>query len=143
MATSVEEYYQAGELIAKGIDLSTGTYKVALVDSNYTFDATDTQWADASGDEISGTNYTTGGETLSGLSVTQSTGTTKWDATDVTWSNATLTCRRAIIYYSGSFDSKTNPLLFAILFDDTPADVSVTGTDFKVIWHDDGLISIG
>lgn len=138
MATTVTEYDQAKQLIREfGTDGKT--IKMALVDSNYTFNSADTLFSDVSGDEVTGTAYTAGGEILTNVTVLAD-GTI--DSDDVVWSTATISgIRRAILYYSGTIDSKVNPLLLSYLLDDTPADISVTATDLTLIINASGLIS--
>ena len=145
MATTITAYNHLSELLAKKLlDLSADTIKVALVDSGYVFSAAHTVWADASADELAaGAGYVAGGETLAGLSITLAGAQSKWDANDVTWAAATLTCRRAIAYLDATVGGKVKPLLFSILFDDTPADVSVAGVDFQIIWAAGGIGTIG
>ena len=69
-------------------DLDADTIKVALL-SGHTpdIDAHDF-WNDVSGDEISGTGYTAGGETLGTKSISQDNTDDEgvFDAGDVTWS---------------------------------------------------------
>lgn len=48
----------------------TGTIKAALMTTSYTYDETDVYFSDLSG-EASGTGYTSGGQTIDNLSVTQ------------------------------------------------------------------------
>ncbi len=90
MASTVETFDQARQLIR---EFAAGgfTLKLALVDSNYVFDQTDTLFSDASGDEISGTGYTAGGETVAGLAIAADGSI---DGDDVPWAAATITFRR-------------------------------------------------
>jgi hypothetical protein len=124
------------------VDLENATIKVALVDNTYTFDATDTVWADASGSDLStATGYTAGGATLGSKTLTHSSGTTTWDAADVTWAfTASKTFRGAVIYVSGTVDSVVNPLIGYVLFDDTPADLTINSVDFTIIWGGSGIL---
>jgi len=143
MATTITPYNQLADMLNNAsADLDAVTIKVALVTSSYTFSAADDEWADASGNEVaSGDGYTTGGETLGSVANTPSGATSTLDAADVTWTALTKTFRRAIAYISGTAYGKTNPLLWAILFDDTPADVSVAGVDFKIVWNASGILT--
>lgn len=149
MPTTISLYNHVSHLVGEGfLDLSdadAGAFKVALVTDAYTFDAAHTVWADASGSEVaSGGGYTTGGEALTGVTYAPTTGTTsKWDADDVTWSTATITARRAIIRKIGTFNSLVDPLIASVLFDDTPADVVVTGLDLQIIWAAAGILTVG
>ena len=136
MASTVTEYTQAKQMIREfGVD--GRTLKLALVDSTYTFSAAHDEWADASGDEITGTAYTAGGETLTGVTVAAD-GTI--DANDITWTTATITFRAGIIYFSGTIDGKTNPVLFYYLYDDTPADIVVVASNFTHVVAAGGIV---
>jgi hypothetical protein len=145
MASSLTIYNLARQYLIDGtIDVDTDTIKLALVRSTYTpAVTTDNEWADVSGDEVaSGDGYTTGGATLAGASLNESAGTVTFDATDVTWSSLTKTFRYGVLYKSGTANGITNPLIAYILFDTTPADVSVSGVDFLVQWHGDGIFTL-
>lgn len=137
MASQVETYDQAKQLIR---EFATGgfTLKLALVDSTYVFDQTDTLWGDASANEVSGTGYTAGGETLTSLLVDAAGAI---DADDVTWTALTATFRRAILYISGTVDGKVDPVLFSYLLDNTPADVVVTASDYSILWAAAGIVT--
>ena len=107
-----------------------------------------TTWAQISANEVAtGDGYTTGGEALANLALSLVnqvvSGVTKrgvkWDADNVTWTALTKTFRYLVVYASGSLNGTTDPLLFYVLLDDTPADVAVSGVDFSINWHADGL----
>ena len=88
----------------KQVDLENDTIKVGLLSINHIFDATDSTWADVSANEVSGTNYSAGGNTITGKAVTVGN-TTKWNATDTTFTNVTLTAYHAVIYDTTNSDS--------------------------------------
>lgn len=138
MATTITPYSQMGKIFAGDGDWTDNTIKLALVTSSYTPSAAHTQWSDVSGNEASGTNYTAGGATLANASKTDA----NLDADDVTFSNVTVTFRYLVCYFSGTLESITNPLLFYILVDDTPADIVVTAADYPVVWNSNGIMSI-
>lgn len=122
-------------LMNKEVDLEADTIKVALLDNNHSFSATDNQWSDVSANEISGTNYSAGGETLSGKSVTQDT-TTKWDADNVSWLDAVISAYHAVIYD----DSLTNDDLICSI--DFGGEVSVNDGEFRIEWDSSGIITL-
>lgn len=143
MATTISKYNTTTKLIMGGIDLDTSTIKLALVTDAYVFDATDSVWADASAAEVTtGAGYTTGGATLANPTLAQVAGVCTFDADDITYTALTKTFRAAIIYAEGTFDTLVNPLLFYILFDDTPADKVIVAMDFVVKWNSNGILSI-
>ena len=74
------------------------TYKVALYDALANLDNSTTVYTTTN--EISGTGYTAGGETLTIIAPNSSTSSnTAWVSfANVTWSPASFTCRGALIY---------------------------------------------
>ena len=97
--------------ILQGIHDSADTYKIALYTSAATLGAATTAYAATN--EISGTGYTAGGQTLSGFSVTTSGTTAILDfTTDPSWANATITARGALIYNA----SKANKAVMVLDF---------------------------
>jgi len=136
MASGIYDGFKA-DLMNGEVDLEDDTIKVALLDDNHSFTAGDDTWADVSGNEIteeSGNGYTTGGETMAGKGVTEAT-TTKWDATDVSWTSATFTAYHAVIYDTTNSDS----LIASIDFGG--AQTVASGT-FTIQWHTDGIITL-
>jgi len=155
MATTFTLYNSFKKYLLDGtIDLDTDTIKVALVTSAYTPLATHDVLADvmASPDPevvaiASPSNgYTDGGAALSGAAVTHtdSPSTAKFDASDLTWTSLTATFRYGIVYAEKSVGSPAivNPLIGYILFNDTPADVDVSGVDFTIQWSASGIVTL-
>ena len=71
MAVTTYLYPKAEQLAWNGeIDYDTNTIKLALLTSSYTPDDAHDYWDDASANEVSGTGYTAGGETLASKTVT-------------------------------------------------------------------------
>lgn len=83
-------------------NFNTGTtkvYKIALYTSSATLDATTTSYSTAN--EVTGTGYTAGGNTLTVSQIPTSGGTTAYISfADTTWTSATITARGALIYES-------------------------------------------
>lgn len=121
-------------LMAKAVDLANDTIKVALLDNNHAFDATDNVWGDVSANEISGTGYTAGGATLAGKAVTQGA-PTKWDASDVSWTSATISAYHAVLYDT----TATSNLIASIDFGGV---ASVTSGTFEIQWNASGIITL-
>ena len=97
--------------ILQGIHDSADTYKIALYTSASTLDATATAYTTTN--EVSGIGYTSGGQVLSGFSVTTSGTTAILDfTTDPSWENATITARGALIYNA----SKANKAVMVLDF---------------------------
>ena len=103
------------------------TFKIALYTSSATLGASTTAYTTTN--EVTGTGYTAGGETLTISANPASSGTTAFlDFSDVTWSTATITARGALIYLA---DGATNPAV-AVL--DFGSDKSSTAGDFQIIF---------
>jgi hypothetical protein len=98
------------EILGGTHDLDTDVLKIALYTSSATLDATTTAYS--STNEVSGTGYTAGGETVSGATITSSGTTAFVDFSDVTWSSSTITARGALIYNS----SKSNKAVAVLNF---------------------------
>ena len=78
---------------------TTKVYKIALYTSSATLDATTTSYSTAN--EVVGTGYTAGGNTLTISVIPTSSGTTSYlSFADTTWTSATITARGALIYES-------------------------------------------
>ncbi len=119
---------------------SGDTFKIALYTSAATIDANTTAYTTSN--EVTGTGYTAGGNTLSRLGVvtnneTTSTGTGFTDFSDTVWSGATITARGALIYnstpsaLSNSGATLTNPAVCTL---DFGSDKTSTGGDFSIIF---------
>jgi hypothetical protein len=79
-------------------DLIDDTIKIALFNANADLTASTTAYS--TNQEVTGTGYTAGGNTLTGATV-RSSGTTAYVSFDnTTWSSASFTCRGALIYNS-------------------------------------------
>jgi hypothetical protein len=100
------------------------TFNIALFTSSATLDATTTAYSATN--EVSGTGYIAGGNTLTISANPETSGTTAFlDFADTTWATATITARGALIYQSGG----SNPAV-AVL--DFGADKTSTAGDFTI-----------
>ena len=117
------------ELLGGTHDLDTNTIKLALIKSGEsgTYGAATTNYSDVTGnsDEASGTNYSTGGNTLGSATISTSGTTAILDFADTTFSNATVSASGAIIYNS----DQGNKAIAIISFGGT---VASTAGDFTV-----------
>ena len=102
-------------------------YKRQLYTSSATLAASTTAYATTN--EISGTNYTAAGNTLTNVDPTASGTTALTDFADTTWSTATITARGALIYNS-SAAAGTAGRAVAVL--DFGGDKTSTAGDFTV-----------
>lgn len=115
-------------------DLVNDTIKVALMDNNHSFSATDNEWTDVSANEISGAGYAAGGQALSGKSVVQGSPTV-FDASDIQWTGS-ITAYHAVLYN----DSLTNDDLI-VSIDFGGVQTVIDGT-FVIQWSGSGIIDI-
>lgn len=122
MCTSFKQALLDGEM-----DFSSDTaqtFKIALYTSSATLDAGTTAYSVTN--EVSGTGYSAGGNTLTISANPTTSGTTAFlDFADTTWSSATITARGALIYKSGG----SNPAV-AVL--DFGGDKTSTAGDFTI-----------
>lgn len=125
----------------KEVDFDTDTIKVALLTSSYTpdQDAHD-YFNDVSSFEVSGTGYTSGGNTLGSKTATYDSATNVivLDAADTTWSSSTITARYAVIYDSTG-TSSTSALIGYV---DFGSDQSSTNGNFTITWDATGIVRI-
>lgn len=122
MCTSFKQALLDGEM-----DFSSDTsqvFKIALYTSSATLGAATTAYSATN--EVSGSGYTAGGNTLTVVAPTTSGTTAYLDFSDTTWSTATITARGALIYLA---DGGTNPAV-AVL--DFGADKTSTAGDFTI-----------
>lgn len=104
--------------------LSTDTLKMALFNSSASLSPTGTT-AYSDTNEITGTGYSAGGRTLSGVTWSLIDNIACLDASDVEWSGATFIARAALVYNS----SKSNRAIGVI---DFGAEKSALGNTFRV-----------
>lgn len=120
--------------------LASDTLKLMLVSSAYTPDAEHTQIADVSAHEITGTNYTAGGQALTGVAASRSGASAKLDAADLTFAALTATFRYGVLYADVTRGGLTGPLVGYFVLDS--ADVVVSGVDYPVVWDAAGIIPL-
>lgn len=108
---------------------STGhTFKIALFTSSASLDAATTDYSTTN--EVSGTGYTAGGNTLTNITPTTSGTTAFVDFADTTWSSATITANGALIYNTTTAGgSGTTDAVCALAFG---GDKASTNGDFVI-----------
>ena len=113
-----------------GTTTTTGTgntFKIALFTSSATLAASTTAYATTN--EVSGTGYSAGGNTLTNVDPTTSGTTALTDFADTTWSSASITARGALIYNSSTTAGSANRAVCAL---DFGADKTSTSGDFVI-----------
>jgi hypothetical protein len=104
---------------------SGNSFKLALYTSSATLGATTTAFTTTG--QASGTNYTSGGATLTSVTPTTSGTTALCDFADLTFGTATLTARGAMIYNS----SQSNKAVAVI---DFGGDKTSTAGNFTIVF---------
>lgn len=132
-------------LLSGGLNLTSDTLKVMLVDSGYTPDKDHDFVSSASGDELSGTGYTAGFNGAGRKTLASKTFTANdtgdfayFDAADSTWSAINAgTINRAIVIKEVTDD--TDSILIACL-DSTSFPLATNGGDITLSWNASGLV---
>lgn len=101
------------------------TFKIALYTSSATLGATTTAYS--STNEITGTNYVAGGNTLTSVSPTTSGTTAYVDFADTTWASSTITANGALIYNANATNASVVVLAFG-------SDKSSSNGDFTIVF---------
>ena len=112
------------ELLDEGHDLLADTLKIALFTSSASLGAGTTAYATTN--EISGTGYTAGGETLTSKAVTTTGTTAHFDCANPTWTSASFTANGALIYNDTNGDKAIAVLAFG-------GDFTVAGGTFEIV----------
>ena len=99
------------------------TFKLALFTSSATLGASTTAYATTN--EVSGTGYSAGGDSLTRVDPTSSGTTAFTDFADLTFSTATITANGALIYNSSASDKAVIVLAFG-------GDKTSTAGDFTI-----------
>lgn len=125
------------------IDLGSHTFKIALFQSTSNANTLTNSTLAQLTNQVAGANgYTTGGNTLSGVTWTQTGGTATFDATDSVWtaSGGSITARFAVIYDD---TSASKALLCVCLLDTAPADVTATnGNTLTIQFNASGIFTL-
>lgn len=147
MAVTASGLYVATEVdindttqLAVDLDLETG--KGALFADAITVNfTTDTAYGVAPYDanevvDSSGSEWPTGGVVLVGTTYTGASGSTKFDATDVSVADTSLASAMAYLYYADYLAG--NNAIFLVDF--VTAVTTVAGT-IEILWHTDGIFT--
>jgi hypothetical protein len=89
--------------------------------------------------EVTGTNWATGGVTLTGTELTVAAGIATFDAADVSVASTTITNAMASIFYTNVGSSATDQL---IMLHDFVSNVSTSSGTFGIQWHATGMLTI-
>lgn len=143
-------YDQAKEYLSDGThDLDdTTNWNMALflsASNAETLGGTNDVYGDLTSEHANANGYTTGGNTLTSIVWTQTSGTATFDCDNSVWtaSGGSITARFAVIYRNATVNSIVKPLLCVSLLDTTPADVTATdGNTFTVQINASGVFTL-
>ena len=115
------------ELLYGCHDFKGDTVKAAMYTNSAAFNAATTAYTTSN--EVTGTAYTAGGNTLTKVDPTLSGTTALTDFADTTWSSSTITARGALIYNSSTTAGSANRAV-AVL--DFGSDKTTSAGDFTI-----------
>ena len=114
--------------VAQGLhNFTTGTgdvFKLALYTANADLGASTTAYTTSG--EVSGTNYTAGGITLTNITPSFQGTTSYWSFQDATFTNVTLTTNGALIYNSTNGNRSVAVLNFGVNITKTAQNLVIT-----------------
>ncbi len=134
----------AGTEALASIGLDANVFKAELYNSTHTFTAANNDRADISANALA-TNfgYTNPGKNLASVTWAQATGTTTWDAANVTWTASGGTIGPAddcVIYDDDSTSPAADLLVCSIDFGGS--ENAGDGTDFLITFNASGIFTI-
>jgi hypothetical protein len=100
------------DLMSPGGNLEAQTLKCALYDNTATLNQNTAAYITANEISNSGTNYTTGGATLTNVAISTDGTTAIFDADNVSFANATISAQAALIYNANNSNSSIAVLDF-------------------------------
>lgn len=136
----VATFVDALDTTQLAIDLDLETHKGALFSNSITPNFTsDTAYGVApyNANEVTGTNWPSGGVALTGTTFTGASGTATFDATDVSVASTTLTNARCYLLYADALAGNN-----AIVLVNFGADYSTVAGTFAITWDSAGVFSI-
>jgi hypothetical protein len=126
----------------KEADWDTDTIKTMLTTSTYVPNQDTDQYKSSVTNEVTGTNYTATGTTLTSPTLLYTGGTNvfNFDANDAVWTTATISgIRIAVTYDSTPGTDATRPLASYV---DMGADQTVSAATFTVQWAAGGIFTV-
>lgn len=136
----VATFVDALDTTQLALDLDLETHRLALFNNTITPNfTTDTAYAVApyNANEVTGTNWATGGVLLTGTTLLGSSGAMVFDATDVSVASTTLASARCALIYADALAGNN-----AICLVNFGADYSTTNGTFAITWDAAGIFSV-
>lgn len=136
----VATFVDALDTTQLAIDLDLETHKGALFTNTITPDFTaDTAYGVSpyNANEVTGTNWASGGVALTGTTFTGASGTATFDATDVSVSTVTFSNARGYLLYADALGGNN-----AIVLVNFGADYSPSAGTFSIVWSGSGIFTI-
>lgn len=140
MASGAYQSFKKGLLdrATVSIDLDTDTLNVLLTVGDQAANLQTHDFRNDITDEVTGTNYASGGIVLASKTVTASGGVATFDAADSTFTNVTIAALRGAVVYKVVGTAATDPL--ALYFD--LGAQTVTAANLVVQWNAGGLLTL-
>lgn len=135
----VATFVDALDTTQLALDLDLDTHKIALFNNSITPNfTTDTAYGAGTygSNEVTGTNWASGGVALTGTTFTASSGSAIFDATDVSVATTTITGARCGVIYADALAG--NNLILLVNFG---GDYSTVAGTFAITWDAGGIWS--
>lgn len=127
------------DTIGLSIESETAMFVMMVTDS-YTHNYDTHDFRDDITNEVTGTNYTSGGKVITSTEVTLSSGLFTYDAADVSWASSTIANAMAAVgYYARGGASTADEVLW---LSDFVTAASTTNGTFTIQWHANGIFTI-
>jgi len=141
MAVTHNWYGQAFITMAnKEADWDTDVVKTMISTVTYVPNQNTDKYKSSVTNEVTGTNYTAGGATISPLTSAEATLVWNLDGADAAWTTVTFTGGRIAATYDNSpATDATRPLLSYVNFG---ADQSPAGVNFTIQWDAAGIVKV-
>lgn len=126
----------------KEADWNSDTIKCMLTTVTYVPNQDTHQYKNSVTNEVSGTNYTAAGTTITTPTILYTGGTNvfNFDADDALWTTATISgIRIAVVYDSTPATDATRPNLMYV---DMGGDQSVSSANFTIQWNASGIAQV-
>lgn len=124
----------------KEMNVESDSLKLMLTTSSYAYNVNTDRYQSSVTNEVSGTGYSAGGIALTGIVVTDASGTYTIDANDANFGTLTVTgIRVAVLYDATPGSSATNPLIWLC---DFGADSSPGAVNFTIAFNASGILAL-